>query len=195
MTMETVNQIETSFDEPKTVAAASVLLKLAGGSMQHMRLIKLLYMADRLAWDRLGMPISGDRYSSMDHGPVLSGTYNLIKAGWESKSVTSLWNQVVKQADDVTVHLAGEADEEELSDAEHALLVETHNRFKHITNVFRLVNHLHVECEEWEDPKGSSRPISPIRILEVLGKTPPDIAAVAAKVGEASYLKEAFGAR
>ena len=47
--------------------------------MKHLRLIKLLYIAERTSLDRFGRPIIGDRYVSVRHGPALSNVYNLIK--------------------------------------------------------------------------------------------------------------------
>ncbi len=46
--------------------------------MSYMKLIKLLYLADREALARWGRPITTDSYVSMKHGPVLSEVLNLI---------------------------------------------------------------------------------------------------------------------
>jgi uncharacterized phage-associated protein len=60
------------FNERKATQAAAYLLKRRGGKMSYMKLIKLLYFADRVALSRFGRPITTDRYVSMDRGPVLS---------------------------------------------------------------------------------------------------------------------------
>jgi uncharacterized phage-associated protein len=67
------------FNEAKATQAAARLLKLRGGSMSYIKLMKLLYLADREALIRWGRPITTDRYVSMDNGPVLSRIYNLIR--------------------------------------------------------------------------------------------------------------------
>lgn len=46
--------------------------------MEVLKLIKLLYLADRESVDRYGEPISFDKMVRMVHGPVLSRTLNLI---------------------------------------------------------------------------------------------------------------------
>jgi uncharacterized phage-associated protein len=46
--------------------------------MSFLKLIKLMYLADRRALLEQGRSITFDRYVSMDHGAVLSQTYNLI---------------------------------------------------------------------------------------------------------------------
>ena len=69
------------FNEKKATQAAAHLLKLRGGKMSYMKLIKLLYLADReaiLAW---GRPITTDGYASMDRGPVLSRVLDLATDG------------------------------------------------------------------------------------------------------------------
>ena len=59
--------------------------------MSHLKLMKLLYLADRESMRLYGEPISQDRMVSMPHGPVLSQTYDLMSGcspssedGWES---------------------------------------------------------------------------------------------------------------
>ena len=49
--------------------------------MSYMKLIKLLYLADREALLRWGRPITFDAYVSMDRGPVLSSVLDLINGG------------------------------------------------------------------------------------------------------------------
>src|SRR5688572_14417051 len=64
----------------KTVQATAVLLQAAPGErMSYMRLLKLLYLADRRMMRETGSPITFDRVVAMKHGPVLSETYSLIK--------------------------------------------------------------------------------------------------------------------
>ena len=67
------------FDTLKIVQAAAVLLKEEAGQMTRLRLLKLLYIADRESLAETLRPISGDDVVAMDHGPVLSSTYKLIR--------------------------------------------------------------------------------------------------------------------
>ncbi len=70
--------IKFRFHPEKAVEAAAILLKLHGKPMKYLGLLKMLYIADRLALKTMDQPITGDRYVSMDYGPVLSGVYDLI---------------------------------------------------------------------------------------------------------------------
>ena len=81
---------ETMFNERRVAQMAAYLLDHARTRMKYLKLMKLLYLADRESMKRHGHPISGDRYVSMDHGPVLSNTLNLINGavkfqehGWD----------------------------------------------------------------------------------------------------------------
>ena len=47
--------------------------------MSILKLLKLLYIADRESLRKCGFPITGDRAVAMEHGPVLSGIYDYIK--------------------------------------------------------------------------------------------------------------------
>jgi Protein of unknown function (DUF4065) len=47
--------------------------------MEYVRLLKLLYIADREMMAEAGAPVTGDRAVAMDHGPVLSHVYDLVK--------------------------------------------------------------------------------------------------------------------
>jgi uncharacterized phage-associated protein len=67
------------FHFDKALQAAGVLLDFAGGRMEYLRLLKLLYIAEREMIAEACSPITGDRAVSMKHGPVLSQVYDLIK--------------------------------------------------------------------------------------------------------------------
>ena len=54
---------------PGHAGPAARLLKLHGAAMPYLKLIKLLYLADRQALLELGRPISCDLFVSMPHGP------------------------------------------------------------------------------------------------------------------------------
>ena len=70
--------IKMRFNEVKATQAAARILRNRGGRMSYMKLIKLLYLADREALARWGRNITTDNYVSMPHGPVLSHVLDLI---------------------------------------------------------------------------------------------------------------------
>jgi len=80
------NKILPEFDEIKTTEAAAILLQMSAGKMKYIRLLKLLYLADRKALELWERPITYDNYASMKKGQILSTTYDLIKGTKHSKS-------------------------------------------------------------------------------------------------------------
>jgi len=181
--------IRSRFDERKTAAAASVLLKEAGGQMRYLRLIKLLYMADRASWQRFNRPITGDRYVSMDRGPVLSRTYNLIR-----EEPPGAWSEAIERVDRYEVRLKGEPDLGPLSEAEIELLKDAFGLFEQMDH-WHLVKHLHRTLSEWKDPKGSAATISPEEILRALGKSEEEVEEARQVSAETSYFDALFASR
>ena len=69
----------------RSLQAAAYLIKLAGGELPYIHLLKMLYIADREYLAEYGEMITGDRVCAMKHGPVLSCVLNLIR-GRDSRS-------------------------------------------------------------------------------------------------------------
>lgn len=161
------------FDERKAAQAAALLLKLNGGEMKYMKLIKLLYLADREALLTTGRPITGDRFVAMQKGPVLSRLYDLINE--EPKSSESPWYDYVSEPQIYSVRLQkAEPDLDELSRFEMGLLARLFEKYKNMDQ-FDLADLTHVICPEWRDPEGSLLPITPEDILRAEGKSQEEI--------------------
>ncbi len=67
------------FNLPKTIQASAALLRQHGDRMDRMRLLRLLYIADRELLAETGRTLTGDRVDAMEKGPVLRTVYDLIK--------------------------------------------------------------------------------------------------------------------
>src|ERR1700712_384885 len=93
------------FNEAKATQAAARLLRNRGGRMSYMKLIKLLYLADREALARWGRPITTDSYVSMKHGPVLSGVLNLITDGEDPAAGQTFWSRHISEPEHFEVSL------------------------------------------------------------------------------------------
>jgi len=75
---ETSIKIEFNFDVEKF---ADVMAFFASGvhDLTTLKALKLIYLADRAHLLEYGAPILGDWYAHMDHGPVPSKAYDLLK--------------------------------------------------------------------------------------------------------------------
>jgi hypothetical protein len=171
------------FNEMKATAAAAVLLKLDNGVMDYMRLIKLLYIAEREALNRWGKPIVGDTYSSLDQGPILSTTLDLCK--YQSRGV---WASQIKRIGMRAVQLYSEPDLGPLSEAEVALLEEV-SRVNREKDQYQLSEETH-RFREWKDPKGSRVEILPEEIMRALGKPEDDIREALEEAKQEAFLRK-----
>jgi uncharacterized phage-associated protein len=68
----------TRLDARKAIQAVGVLLRREGKRAGRLRLLKLLYIAVRLALQRTGSPILGSRIVAMKHGPLHGEVLDLI---------------------------------------------------------------------------------------------------------------------
>lgn len=161
------------FDEAKATEAAALFLALRGGRMSYLKLIKLLYLADREALSRWGIPITTDRYVSMDHGPVVSNIYNLIVEDRQKP----FWSEYISAPlGDYEVELKREAPTERLSRAEEKLIAEIFEQHGYKRR-WELVDEVH-KLPEWNNPQGSSSPISVADILRAVGTQEEEISAI-----------------
>lgn len=83
--------ITSMFSEKVIAQMAAYFVAKERGQMSILKLIKLLYLAERESLDVFGQPISFDRMVSMDNGPVLSRTLDHVngfvestEGGWDS---------------------------------------------------------------------------------------------------------------
>jgi uncharacterized phage-associated protein len=71
--------VQFRFDLKRTLQAVGEMLRQSPAQrMNYMRLLKLLYIADREMLAEHAHPITGDQAVAMQRGPVLSQTYDLL---------------------------------------------------------------------------------------------------------------------
>lgn len=164
------------FREDKASQAAALLLQLGGGRMNHMKLIKLLYLADRDALLRFGRPITFDHYYSLPHGPILSFTLDLVNSDRDPES-PSYWDELISERQGHEVALRSSTLETvALSDAERQVLEDVSRDYGSMDQ-WQLRDLTHT-LPEWQDPQGSRVPISIDDILQGEGYDSEDIEAI-----------------
>lgn len=163
------------FDEHKAATAAARILELNGAPMEYIKLIKLLYLADRRSLVETGYPITGDAMVSMDHGPVLSRVYDSVKFA----SGDGPWQRHISAPENYRVRLLEPTDGLALSEYEEEILSEVFAAYAHL-KWQKLIDVMH-ELPEWQDPHGSSWPIDARIILREAGKSDEDIEQVASQ--------------
>ncbi|MCX6902938.1 MAG: Panacea domain-containing protein, partial [Verrucomicrobia bacterium] len=112
------------FNIGKATETACLLLERAGGRMNVMKLVKLMYLLDRLSLDRRGIPVVGGDYLSMRNGPVTSEVLDLINEGRLYHESDARWDECISDRENHDVALSQLPEREQVSNAEVKLLDE-----------------------------------------------------------------------
>ena len=180
--------MEFVFNDRKTAQAAAWLLDRQEGRMPYLKLIKLLYLADRRSLIESGYPITGDRLVSMDRGPVLGRVLDLIR---QDRSVEpSAWHEYVSSPVNYEVSLIKRTEADELSEYELAVLDQVIDQFGHMSR-WELVDFTH-DLPEWVDPSGGAIGIDETVILREAGLSETEIRAVREQADAARAFHEAY---
>lgn len=180
------------FSEKKATQAAATLLELTeGSSMSYLKLIKLLYIADRESLRESGAPITGDWCVAMKHGPVLSYIYDLIRGEAPEDGDEEYWcNHLETSNHDIKLRM--EPGKSELSEYEIQKLEEVFEEYRDVDQ-WRLRDITH-EFPEWKknNPGTSSRKIPLADILIAVGRAE-DIEEIEQEQVEDAYFQKLFG--
>lgn len=136
-----------------------------------LKAIKLVYLADRESLRVRGHPIQDEARSSMPHGPVNSVTYDWIKGSYRDDGT---WSAVLTDRADHNVAVANDeltiSDLDELSERELEILKRIWAKFGQMDQ-FALADWTHDpnNVPEWEDPNGSSKPIQLATMMAAVG--------------------------
>jgi len=173
------------FSEEKVTHMASHLLIKRGGRMSYIKLLKLLYLAEREGLVKWGETMSGDKFVSMPHGPVMSSTYDLLQ------NRNTIWNDFINSEANYEVSIKDNVVEEDLDELSVAEVKILDNIFEQFGTMGRweIRDYTHNSCKEWQDPDGSSFPIDPINILLAKGVSKMDASVLLQHGTEQTSLK------
>jgi len=153
--------MEFRFDFDRSLEASAYFLKLGGGTMEHIRLIKLLYIAERELLAEQASPLTGDIYKAMKNGPVLSTIYDIIQdKNWQSGE----WHKFIISSG-YSIELINDPGLDHLSSSIVTKLREVHARYSD-KNTWEVVDATH-EFPEWTKHRPVAEPV-PIRLEDIL---------------------------
>lgn len=137
---------------------------------------------------KYGRTITGDRLVSMDMGPVVSQTYNLLKGSAAAKAAHLLkWRNFISPRNGDVVSLISDPDLEYLSKREIEVLNEA---FVVVSAVKGLLSDWsHSYFPEWSDPKGGSEDIDPKDILKIEHKSVAEIEDIEDEINSLNWLE------
>ena len=179
------------FQIGKATEAACEFLDRAGGQLNVMKLVKLLYLLDRLSLDRRSIPVVGGDYLSMRNGPVTSEVLDLINAGRLSGETDRRWEECVSDRNDHDIQLEKKPERLHLSESELELIGAVWQEHGH-RDQWQLVEWCHTHCGEWTPLSRGCAPIAVERIGQALGKPPEVVQKLAREAAELNQLDELF---
>jgi uncharacterized phage-associated protein len=156
------------FEERKAAQIAAFFTSKAGGEIEKLKLIKLIYLAEREFVSRHGHPMLFDELYSLPEGPICSScldgiNHHLNKDLWAnylSKKSEKLVGSELSSERDVLDHV---------SDAEYDVLSSIWESFGFMTAP-QLRNYTHKNCPEYvEVEKGKRMPILYRTLFGALG--------------------------
>ena len=87
-----MTHLRFTFRFQKALEASAFILRLAGGQMGYIDLLKMLYIADRECLAVEGDTITGDSVKARKRGPVLRTIFNLIQ---KNDSQSERWHSFI----------------------------------------------------------------------------------------------------
>jgi uncharacterized phage-associated protein len=171
------NQYRPNFDPHKAVETAAFFLFKANPTLNVVKLVKLMYLAERESLLQYNEPIFGDCLVSMPYGPVVSFIYNQINGDGEVYS-QSIWNEWINAKENHNVSLHQNKYKSNLvdtllllSDSDIEILEKIWEKYGAM-DTWHLRDLTHTQhIPEWEDPNGSSKPIDYQTLFIKNGKT------------------------
>jgi uncharacterized phage-associated protein len=174
---------------PKTIQAIGVLMRQDGvRSMNSMRLLKLLYIADRQALADTDRAIVGGPIVAMERGPVLEEVLELIQGRHRHMP---LWDQYLR-TNHFNLELVQDPDVGQLSRYEIETLQETAKR--HADHDEWELSRLTHGFPEWQknNPGQSCRPIPLQDVLGAIGRAS-HMQTILDEVSEKSHIEQLLG--
>jgi uncharacterized phage-associated protein len=172
-----MKMIRFYFEESKALEAAAYLLQMAGGRLNVVNLMKLLYFAERESIRRWNHPVTGDQFRNMAKGPVLLKVTSLLQE--HKPNSRRAWHKHIHRVKNDAV-LASTPETRLLSRAEKQLFAEIWKKFGHLS-FSQIVKAAH-DLPEWEPvEEGQLRDLPPEKIYQAVGKSAEEISAAAAE--------------
>lgn len=179
------------FNLPKATEVACEFLERSGGTINIMKLVKLVYLTDRLSLERRGIPVVGGTYFSMKNGPVPSEVLDLINAGRLDQNPDTRWQEAISDRANNEASLINKPERAFLSQSEVELIDEIWSAHG-AKDQWALVDWCHEHCTEWTPLNGGRAPITVQSIAKAQGADPARIEAVERAARQVATLDEIF---
>lgn len=181
------------FNIRKATEAASLFIKMEGGKLNVMKLVKLVYLLDRLSIARRGIPVVGGIYYSMRNGPVTSELLDVINAGKLADDADSSWEQFISDRERHEVGLQKDPPIDFISESEIKLIQDTYKEHG-AKDQWQIRDWCHQNCGEWTPLEAGRERIMVEEIAVNVGKSEAEVKRITEEAAESNLLNRAFSA-
>jgi hypothetical protein len=169
----------------KSTQAVARLIEKSGGPIDYLRLVKLIYLADRESIISRGVPIVGGRYHSMKKGPTISEIMDFVGTRGAPD-----WKKTISPRFGNELRLLSVPDYGAISKSEMEILDRTVAEHLNKTTE-ELVEWCHKNCPEYEDvSSGQRKPIAVESILKGARKSAKQIQKLVQEAKEVEEMDE-----
>lgn len=141
------------FDLKKWVQVTNYLAKKEGGNIGKLKLLKLVWLADKLHLRRYGRLILDDTYFAMNLWPVASWIKDICdrKEGFLWTTAVSYLDEYISTDND-TISSANDVDSARMSETNIEVIDEIYTTFWHLSpNALVQITHKYPEWKKFED--------------------------------------------
>ena len=136
--------------------------------INYTKLLKLAYLCDREMLKKKQQSITGDEVYNMDHGPVLTNLYGLIKQNQNDENQKS-WDKYFTR-EGYLLKIKSEIEiPSSLTDEEECIVKEVVAVLGHLS-WYKLIRYCHKFLPEWSDPYGTSKHVEKKYLLKLLAR-------------------------
>lgn len=174
------------FDIAKATEVACQFLEREGGRINVMKLMKLVYLLDRLSLARRCIPVVGGVYYSMRNGPVTSELLDLANAGclWGEEC---RWEEFISDRQDHEIGLVKMPSCEHLAESELSMIDEIYREHGG-KDQWQLRDWCHEHCGEWTPLQQGREQIDLAELASNVGKSKDEIKRIEEDATEANLL-------
>lgn len=147
-----MQRIHFNFDYKKATQGLNHFALKEGGQINKMKVLKLIYLADRYHLRKYGRLITNDSYFAMSYGPVPSGVKDIAEASdFLGESENEYSSRFVESIENLTLKSINPVDDSVFSESDIEALTFAWEKFGHLAQ-FKLAELTHY-YPEWEKHK------------------------------------------
>lgn len=176
-------------DDKNIAELAAYLLIKAGGKMHKVKLMLLLYLADRHAIDKHKIQLTDDVFISTQNGPALAHTKLLMNG----EVLSGEWNSIIhtEANHEVSTHMAASSLQTLwIDDIQSSTLDEVWELFGgySLADIVLMAKH---DLREWKKPQyGQTEPLPLEHVLMALGRSSEDAVSVSNEINAGKGLEQ-----